>query len=326
MRLVMTDLTLVVIERPEATYLDALTKLAASITIVVGNDLRLLEEAAPRADAVVVGMSNGSLLRAIFPKTTRLRWVHSLSAGVESTLFPELVASPVTVTNGRGVFKRSLAEFVIAAALHFAKDLRRMVRNQEAGRWAQFDVEELRGKTMGIVGYGETGRATAELARPFGMKVLGLRRRPELSRRDPLLDAVYAPDGLREMLAASDVVVLAAPSTAATRQLIGKPEIASMKAGAVLVNVGRGSLVDQAALVEALEQKRIRGAALDVFETEPLPVGSSVYRLENVLLSPHCADHTAGWRELALECFLRNLEKFQKGEPPENIVDKRAGY
>jgi phosphoglycerate dehydrogenase-like enzyme len=322
----MTDLTLLVIENPEAAYLDALRKLPATITLVVGNDLRVVEEGASRADAILAGMSKGSLLRAIFPKATRLRWVHSLSAGVENTLFPELATSPVTLTNGRGVFKRPLAEFVIAAALHFAKDLRRMLKNQEAGCWTQFDVEELHGKTMGIVGYGETGRATAELARPFGMKVLALRRRPELSRRDPLLAAVYAPDGLREMLAASDCVVLATPSTSETRHLIGRPEIASLKADAVLINVGRGSVVDEAALISALEANRIRGAALDVFETEPLPAGSPFYRLENVLLSPHCADHTTCWRELALECFLRNLERFQKEEPLENIVDKHAGY
>ena len=322
----MTDWTLLVMEHPKASYLDALRKLPAAVTVVVGDDLRFLEETASRADAILVGMSKASLLRAIFPKATRLRWVHSLSAGVENTLFPELATSPVTLTNGRGVFKRSLAEFAIAAALYFAKDLRRMVRNQEAGLWTQFDVEELHGKTMGIVGYGETGRATAELARPFGMKVLALRRRPELSRRDPLLAAVYAPDGSREMLAASDCVVLATPSTSETRHLIGRPEIASLKADAVLINVGRGSVVDEAALISALEAKRIRGAALDVFETEPLPAGSPFYRLDNVLLSPHCADHTTGWRELALTCFLRNLDRFQKGEPLENIVDKHAGY
>src|SRR2546427_3433223 len=130
----MTDLTLLVIENPEAAYLDALRKLPATITLVVGNDLRVVEEGASRADAILVGMAKGSLLRAIFPRATRLRWVHSFSAGVENTLFLELATSPVTLTNGRGVFKRSLAEFVIAAALHFAKDLRRMVRDQEAGR------------------------------------------------------------------------------------------------------------------------------------------------------------------------------------------------
>ncbi len=322
----MTDLTLLVMEHPEAPYLDALRKLPAAVTVVVNDDLRFLKETAPQANAILVGMSKASLLRAIFARATRLRWVHSLSAGVENTLFPELLTSPVTLTNGRGVFKRSLAEFAIAAALYFAKDLRRMVKNQEAGRWTQFDVEELHDRTMGIVGYGETGRATAELARPFGMKVLALRRRPELSDHDPLLAAVYPPDGLREMLAASDCVVLATPSTSETRHLIGRPEIASMKADAVLINVGRGSVVDEAALISALEAKRIRGAALDVFETEPLPGGSPFYRLENVLLSPHCADHTTGWRELALTCFLRNLDRFQKGEPLENIVDKHAGY
>lgn len=322
----MSGLTVLVIDQPQAKYLGALEKLRPQATVVIGNQLDLLQEAARRSDVIFVGMSGSNLLRAIFPNATRVRWVHSFSAGVEKVLFAELVTSSVTLTNARGVFKRSLAEFVMAAVLFFAKDLRRMLRSQEAGGWEPFDVEEVHGKVMGIVGYGETGRACAERARAFGMNVFGLRRRPELSGEDPLLEAVYGPDRLRELLVASDVVVLTAPSTAETRGLIGEAEIASMKADAVVINVGRGSLIEESALIHALEQRRIRGAALDVFETEPLPAGHAFYRLKNVLLSPHCADHTSDWRELAVEFFIRNFERFQKGEPLENVVDKSAGY
>lgn len=323
---IMTPFFVLVLEKPEAEYLHALKSPPAPATIVIGDKLDWLEEVAPRADVIVNGMSQGSLLRAIFPKAARMRWVHSLSAGVEKVLFPELVASPVTLTNARGVFKRSLAEFVMGAVLFFAKDFRRLVRNQEAGVWEQFDPEEARGKLMGIVGYGETGKASAALARAFGMRVLGLRRRPELSRGDPLPERVFGPDRLREMLPACDYVVLSAPSTPETRGLIGEAEIACMKAAAVVINVGRGSVIKETPLIRALEQKRIRGAALDVFETEPLPSGHPFYRLENVLLSPHSTDRTPGWRGLSVDFFIRNLKRFQNGESLENVVDKAAGY
>jgi phosphoglycerate dehydrogenase-like enzyme len=187
-------------------------------------------------------------------------------------------------------------------------------------------VEDVHGKIMGIIGYGETGRASAELAHAFGMKVIGLRRRPELSRGDRLLDNIYGPESLQEMLPLCDFVVLSAPHTQESRSLIGRDEIELMKAGAVLINIGRGSLVHEAALVQALREKRLRGAALDVFEVEPLPSGHPFYGMENVLLSPHSANHTPDCQALAMECFLRNLARFRKGEPLENIVDKTAGY
>jgi phosphoglycerate dehydrogenase-like enzyme len=320
-----TQINVLVIDNPKADYLKPLRGLPASLKITVSDQLEILRNEAPEAD-VILNIADPGLLRAIFPKATRLRWLHSFSAGVETILFPELVASPVVLTNARGVYKTSLAEFVIASALYFAKDLPRMLRNQDAGVWGQYDVEELQGKVMGIIGYGETGRACAELARPFGMTLFGLRRRPELSQGDPLLDRVFRTEGLLEMLALSDYVVLAAPATNATRMLIGEPEINAMKPQAVLINVGRGSSVDEAALIRALEGNRIRGAALDVFATEPLPAGHPFYGLKNLLLSPHIADHTPNWQALPLQFFLANLERFVQGLPLRNIVDKHAGY
>jgi phosphoglycerate dehydrogenase-like enzyme len=230
------------------------------------------------------------------------------------------------LTNGRGVFRDSLAEFAIGAMLFFAKDLRRMVRNQEAGRWDQFDIEMLDGQTLGIVGYGEIGRATARLARAFNLRILAVRRRAALSENDPNLDSVYAPEQLEEMLAASDFVLVAAPNTPETRGMIGEPELNVMKNSAVIINVGRGPVIVESALVQALENKRIRGAALDVFDHEPLPEGHPFYSLDNVLLSPHCADHTVGWVELAVDMFVENFRRFQDGQPLHNIVDKKAGY
>ena len=318
--------TVLVLENPKAGYLQALEPIRSRATVIVSNQLDALLDEAPKADVILAGYLKVDLLPTIFPKAARVRWVHSLRAGVEKVLFPELVASPVIFTNARGAYRRQLADFVVAAILFFAKDLRRMITNQEAGVWAPFDPDDVEGKVLGIVGYGEIGRACAERARCFGMKILGLRRRAELSRGDALPDEVFGPDRLREMLSRCDYVLLATPNTTATRHLIGKSEIEAMKPGAVLINVGRGSVVDEQALAEALEGNRIRGAALDVFEAEPLPAGHPFYRLKNLLLAPHCADQTPMWREHAVEDFIRNLGRFTRGEALENVVDKSAGY
>jgi phosphoglycerate dehydrogenase-like enzyme len=317
---------LVVIDNPGANHLKVLDALPPSVKVVVSNQLDMLRESVREADVVLNAIPDGRLLREIFALATRLRWVHSHSAGVEKILFPELVASPAVLTNSRGVFKGPLAEFVIGAVLYFTKDFRRLIRNQAAGIWQQFEVGEVQGKVMGIVGYGEIGQACAERARALGMNILGLRRRPELCKGDPWLEAAFGPDGLHDLLAKSDFTVLAAPATPRTRNLIGESEFAAMKASSVLINVGRGSVVDEAAMIDALKRGRIRGAALDVFETTPLPSGHPFYRLENVLLSPHSADHVPGINQRGTEFFVQNLQRFLKGEPLKNVVDKGAGY
>jgi phosphoglycerate dehydrogenase-like enzyme len=187
-------------------------------------------------------------------------------------------------------------------------------------------MERLEGRTVGIVGYGDIGRAVAARLRPLGVNVLALRRRPERSESDPLASESVPPERLVELVSRSNDVVLSLPSTPATRGFVGRAALAAMKPTGVLVNVGRGDTVDEAALVEALEGGRIRGAALDVFETEPLPPGHPLWRLPNVLLSPHSADHVPGWVEGGMRVFLRQLERFQRGEPLQDPVDKRAGY
>jgi phosphoglycerate dehydrogenase-like enzyme len=230
------------------------------------------------------------------------------------------------MTNARGVFKESLGEFGIASILYFAKDLRRMVRNQEAARWEQFDVEMITGKTLGIVGYGEIGRATAVRAKALGLNIHAIRRRPELSGSDPVVDRSFAIADRAAMLAGCDYVLLAAPLTEETRGLIGAAELAAMKSSAVLINLGRGPVVDEAALITALSSGQIRGAALDVFDVEPLPADHPFWKMENVLISPHCADHTATWTDEAIQFFVDNCNRFLKGEPLENLVNKKLGY
>jgi phosphoglycerate dehydrogenase-like enzyme len=245
---------------------------------------------------------------------------------VESTLTPDVIKSAAILTNARGVFKDSLAEWAIAAALFFAKDLRRLVRNQEQQRWEPFDIVMLGEQTMGIIGYGEIGRAAAIRGHALGMRILAVRRRPELCQDDSIVSKAFAPGDRAQMISECDYIVLATPKTAATDKLIGQAEIAAMKPNAVVINIGRGNAIDEPALAGALKQKRIRGAALDVYAQEPLPPDHPFWTLDNVLLSPHSADHTADWLDRATRLFVTNFKRFAAGEPLLNIVDKQAGY
>jgi len=311
--------------KPAARYLRLLEQLPETVNIIVGDS----EEAfatAPRPDAVFCGIGMGGLVRSMWPRVSEARWLHSFAAGLESILFPELVASPILMTNAKGVFGPSLGEFVITSALYFAKDLRRMVESQAAGKWDPFDVEELAGATLGIVGYGGIGRQAARRAKAMGMKVLALRRHPGQSQDDPNLDAVYPHTAVDELVAACDYLVVSAPNTPDTRGMIGEAQLRKMKKTAVLINVGRGPVVVESALIQALEEGWIKGASLDVFDMEPLPQGHAFYRLKNVLLSPHCADHTPTWLEDSMQFFVDNCQRFLNGDALENLVDKSLGY
>jgi len=245
--------------------------------------------------------------------------------GLEQTLFPELARSSIVLTNGSGVFSAALGEFAVGAILYFAKDFRRMIRNQSAEVWEQFDVQRVEEKTVGVVGYGDIGRAIAGRAKALGMKVLGLKRHA-VQQPDAFAQQIFSPNGLLRMTTLSDYLVVAAPLTAETRGMIGKRELSAMKRTAVLINLGRGPIIDESALVRVLTEKTIRGAALDVFDEEPLPKGHPFYRLDNVLLSPHCADHTPDWLDNATLFFAEQFERYQRGEKLRNLVDKSLGY
>jgi phosphoglycerate dehydrogenase-like enzyme len=289
------------------------------------NSASEINEEATRAEVILHWAGSRDLLRSVFLACPGVRWVHSRSAGLDSTLFPELVQSPVPLTNGSGVFSQTLGEFALAEILYFAKDFRRMLRNQEAGRWEQFDVEEIAGQTVGIVGYGDIGRAVASRVSAMGMRVLALKRHAPASP-DPLIAQFYGTHELSAMLAHCDYVVMAAPLTAETHHMIGDAAFAAMKPNAVVINIGRGPVIDQAALVRALTQGKIKGAGLDVFEQEPIPSGDPIYKFENVLVSPHCADHTKDWLNQAMRFFLQQYDRFRNGQPLENIVEKHLGY
>jgi phosphoglycerate dehydrogenase-like enzyme len=261
---------------------------------------------------LVLAPRYGEMLREVWPLPSGLRWIHALGAGVESLPFDLLRETDIVVTNSRGVYADALAEFVVAAIMWFAKGLPRLARNQREKKWEPFVVQRLEGATLGIVGYGSIGRAVAARLAPMGMSIAGATR-----HGDTLLD---------DVLAQSDYVVVSTPLTEETHHLISSRRIALLKPEAVLINISRGSVVDEAALIDALRSRRIGGAALDVFETEPLPSDSPLWTLDNVLISPHSADQTADSHERAMAFFRHNLERFRRGEPLENVVDKAAGY
>ncbi len=321
----MTEFVAWVVARANDPSLSPLAALAAEITLVLGEDAAAFANA-PRADAILFATGSTPLFEAIWSLAGGAPWVHSRFAGVDHVLFPALVASDAIVTNGRGAFAPALAEFTLGALLFFAKDFRRMLARQREGIWDPFQPSELRGQTLGIVGYGGIGRAVAELAHAFGMTIVASRRRPERSSDDPWLTRVMGADRTVELFAASDHVVVAAPLTPSTNKLVGARELAAMRSHGVLINVGRGPVIDEAALLSALERGAILGAALDVFEEEPLPPGHPFYASERVLLSPHCADRVPGWLERATEVFVENVRRRLRGEPLSNVVDKTLGY
>jgi phosphoglycerate dehydrogenase-like enzyme len=319
--------TILVLADPTEPQLAVLENLRADANIITGNSVEAFRVAARDATVILNWSGSLDLLRAVFGMCPNLRWVHSRSAGLERTLFPELIERAVPLTNGSGVFSPALAEFVLGAILYFAKDFRRMIRNQMAGVWEAFDVMPIAGQTVGIVGYGDIGRAVAARVRPLAMAVLAVKRHVESPHgADPLVEQTYRPDRRIEMISRCDYVVAAAPLTPETRGMIAEPEFAAMKPTAVVINIGRGPVIREEALVSALSQERIKGAALDVFDHEPLPKGHPLYKLENVLMSPHCADHTPDWLDRAMQFFIAQFDRFKKGEALMNVVDKKLGY
>jgi phosphoglycerate dehydrogenase-like enzyme len=323
----MNDRPLLVLTASRDKFIPLLTELRQTAAILVGDSPRDFATVAADAEIILNWTGPLALLREVFPLSHRLRWIHSRSAGLEETLFPELIASNVIVTNSKGIFSPSLGEFALGAILYFAKDFRRMIRNQMAGAWEPFDVTTVSGQTLGIVGYGSIGRAVAARGRALEMNVLGLRMRAsQQPEDDSLIDQLYGSEQRLEMLSRCDYVVVTLPLTEQTRGFIGDAEFAALKKTAVLINVGRGPTIDEQTMIKMLSQHRIRGAALDVFDQEPLPEGHPFYSLENVLLSPHCADHTPDWQDNAMRFFLAQLERFRRGDTLFNVVDKTLGY
>jgi phosphoglycerate dehydrogenase-like enzyme len=316
-------LNLLVISPPGLPHLRMLDRITDA-AITVSSDPVELRKAAPEAEVLLNCTGSGAPVEAIWPELHRLRWVHSLAAGVENQIFTEFRESEIPLTNAAGVYAESLGEFALAAILYFAKDLPRMIAAKQQRRWDPFDVEMITGRTLSIIGYGGIGRAVARRTIAMGMRVLAIRRRAAEPGRDGV--ELRSVSQRLETIAESDYILMAAPLTPETRGSFGGAEFGAMKRTAVFINLGRGPVVDEPAMLQALSSGRIRGAALDVYHQEPLPPEHPLWGLPNVLLSPHCADHVEGWLEGSMQFFLENLDRFRRGQPLENIVDKHAGY
>lgn len=247
-----------------------------------------------------------------------LAWVQAPGAGVESPLWADLVERGVRLTNAAGVHAEPIAQYVFAYVLHWHRQVARHQAQQVAHEWSAIVSDDLTAKTLGIVGHGGIGRATARVAKAFGMRVLALRR----SRiDDPNVDEAFGTDGLFALLEQSDYVVVATPLTSATRRLIGADALARMGADAVLINVARGGVVDQDALIDVLRDGAIRGATLDVVEPEPLPADSPLWDLSNCVITPHDAGYSPLAGERLGRLFVENLACYRRGERMHNEVD-----
>jgi phosphoglycerate dehydrogenase-like enzyme len=295
---------------------------------------------APLEDVEVLlrGWLSADAFDRLLARAPRLTWVHSASTGVERALTPQALERDVVITNARGVFSRPIAEYVLLMILAISRRFPQLLELQRERTWQPLEGAELRDVTVGIVGLGSIGRAVGALATAFGCRVVATRRRTEAGTRpmapdaegpsvgELMLERVLPPDQLPDLLAESDFVVLAAPLTPDTEGMINDTTLAQMKPGSWLINVARGRLVNDVALLRALDDGRIGGAVLDTFSEEPLPPDSPYYDRSNVIVTPHTSWSSSRVLDRSVGLFCDNLRRYAAGEPLVNVVDPRAGY
>ena len=297
------------------------------VSVVHLPDYKRMDEEVVDAEIVVAWSVRPQQIAA----AKNLRWIHSTAAAVHQLIFPELVNSDIVLTNAREVHGPVVAEHVIALIFALAKKIPDSVRLQEKHVWGQqilWDelprIREIAGATVGIVGLGSIGRPVVKSAKALGMRVIAVREHPEKGSEGA--DAVFGPAQIDEVFRQADYIVLAAPVTASTKAIVNAERLALMKPDACLINVGRGQLVDESALADALREKKIGGAALDVFPKEPLAADSPLWDVPNLLITPHTAALTDKLWERQYALFSENLRRYLKGEALLAVVDKRKGY
>jgi phosphoglycerate dehydrogenase-like enzyme len=273
-----------------------------------------------------------------------LKWIQMTSAGVDRSIQGLLHEhAAIMVTSASGIHSTAIAEYTIGSMLAFAHKFHLTMRAQPRHEWMRLSffmntIDSLRGRTLAVVGYGSIGRETARLAQAFGMRILALKRKPA-ERRDPgwalpgigdpdgrIPERLYGPGECAALMNESDYITVTLPFTPATHHFIGAREIAAMRPHAYIVNIGRGEVIDQAALVKALREKRIGGAGLDVFEKEPLEKDSPLWDLENVILTPHMSGSHRDYNTNVCRIFAENIRRFREGRPLLNLVDRSLGY
>lgn len=269
-------------------------------------------------------LSGHSLTEEVLEAAPLLKWVQVASAGIDHARYPDLLNRPIILTNAAGVYAIPIAEHVLAMMLALSRRIPEIIRQQDSAEWKGVGGGELGGETALIVGLGGIGTRVAELCNAVGMRVIATRKRPDLPATG--VEEVFATHRLHEALPQADWVIVCAPLTEETRGIIGAAEIALMKPGARVINIARGAIIDEAAMAKALQSGRLAGAGLDVFEEEPLPKTSPLWKLPNVIVSPHSAGSSPHSLHRTLDLFEDNLRRYLAGEPLRNVVDKQAGY
>lgn len=288
------------------------------------SDEQTLRDTLPGTDVMMVTDFRTAALEAAWPAADRLQWIHATSAGVDALMFPALIDSEVTVTNARGIFDRSIAEYVACTMLMFAKDFPQSVRLQLQHEWQHRDTERAQNKRVLVVGAGSIGHQIARLAKGLGMEPHGIARTAK--KDDPDFVAIHSNEELFDQLPQADYVVIAAPLTPQTEGLFDRKAFAAMKKTARVINIGRGPIVKTDDLMQALDDGEIAGAGLDVFEEEPMPKGHPLWDYDNVIMTAHMAGDFIGWKRALTEQFLENFDLWKQNKDRFNLVDKKLGY
>ena len=308
-----------VLTAPDEPDLPGLEQLPEAVTVTHARASETLSAGLKRAEILVVTDFNTNMLADCWPEQPAIRWVHATSAGVDALMFPALRDSDLPLTNARGVFNRGIAEYVLGAVLLFAKDSLGNLHYQKQHRWQHRETRLIAGQQALIVGAGSIGTDVGRLLAAAGLEVVGTARS---DREIEGFSAVWAQERLPELLPHADYVVITAPLNPQTQGLFDEQTFAAMKPSAHLINVGRGPIVQTQALIQALDQGELAGAALDVFEEEPLPEDSPLWDKPNVMISAHMAGDFIGWRRALGEQFCANFERWQAGQELDNLVDK----
>lgn len=313
-------LHIVVANRLADRHIDSIHAVAPDAHVTTCHDTELAEHL-PSADILIAwGQTN---IDRYLPSASHLSWIHSLSAGVETILSPAVQASPIRLTNVRGIHGIPMSEHVFGMMLAFSRGIAGFTRHQEDSLWRRLPLTELYNKTLCIVGLGSIGREIAKRAKAFNMRVVATKR---TLTEELFVDELCTPDALDRLLGESDYVVLTVPQTPDTIGLFDYERICRMKPSAVLINVARGAIVSEDGLIRALKEKKLCGAALDVFESEPLPADDPLWQMDNVLITPHCAAISPLYLDRAMQCFCENLSFYLEGKPMRNLIDKSRGY
>ena len=318
------DITLVIHGVELAEEIPGIDRIRKHTRIHCAPDLASLQRHLPKADALLGWNFRATELREAWPPAGRLRWIHWGGAGVDAVLFPELVANDVLLTNARGVFDRAMAEYTLGLILAFGKEFSETYTAQREHRWSYRRTELAAGRPVLVVGVGSIGREIARILKRMDFVVSGVGRSARGS--DPDFGRVHGVSDLNSCLAEVDYVVLVTPLTPQTLGFFGAAQFSAMKPSARFINLGRGELVDEAALLKALQDDQIAGAGLDVFCTEPLPAESPFWDLDNVIVSPHMSGDYRGHQEAMADVFLENFERFREGRELLNLIDKSLGF